>query len=149
MSAPDAGQLSKKTIRSAALRGRIGRLQGFSIPLIIASLRVLENAIYEVVGENLLALEISFVISDVQRLSNTLTLQLEAAIRAYLDMKERQLLFDSSGEWAVWSCARCCWHVSAPPSERERVLIAKAVSADFDAHDCESYARENWLRVVS
>jgi ActR/RegA family two-component response regulator len=134
----------KKSLDAAAMRGRIQLLQGYSIPLIIASLRLLENAVYEVIGENLLALDISSVISDLRQLNNILALQLQETIRAYLLCEKRQLLFDKSEMWAGWYCAGCCWNRPEPKAESDRHALAARIGAEFDAHDCEAFARENW-----
>ena len=126
------------------MRGHMRRLQGYSIPMIIASLRLLENVIYEVVGENLLALDISHVISDIRRLSNNLALQLQETARAYLSGEQRQLVFGSDGKWEGWHCASCCWNYPAPNSEVERQALAAHIHTEFEAHNCEAFARENW-----
>jgi ActR/RegA family two-component response regulator len=144
LAAPDLGDTSKKKMDSAAMRGHIQRLQAYSIPLIIASLRLLENAIYEVIGENLLALDISFVISDIRRLSDSLALQLQETAKAYLAGQERRLVFDNSGKWAGWYCAGCCWNRPEPKSESERLALAAQIDAEFNAHCCEAFAREYW-----
>jgi DNA-binding response OmpR family regulator len=144
LTSSDPDHASRKNMHSAAMRGHIRRLQGYSIPQMIASLRLLENALYEVVGENLLALDISSVISDIRRLNNSLALQLQETVRAYLAGEERRLIFDNSQKWAGWYCAGCCWNRPAPKSEGERIALAARIDAEFDAHNCEVFARENW-----
>lgn len=144
LAASDPGNTLKKSLHSAARRGHLGRLQGYSIPLIIGSLRLLENVVYEIVGENLLALDISFVISDIRQLNNNLALQLQETARAYLAGDERRLVFDNSERWAGWYCAGCCWNRPEPKSESERRALAARIDAEFDAHNCETFAREHW-----
>ena len=131
-------------MQAAAWRGHVQRMQGYSIPLVITSFRLLEDLLYEVVNENLLLLEISRVIPDIRRLNSALILQLEATIKTYLETHERRLAFDSSEKWAGWLCLRCCWNRPAPPSQLERQTMAEAIHAEFEAHDCETFARENW-----
>ncbi len=121
------GNTFKKSLDAAAMRGHIRRLQGYSIPLIIASLRLLENVVYEVIGENLLALDISFVISDLRQLNNNLALQLQETVRAYLAGEKRQLVFDKSEKWAGWYCAGCCWNRPEPKSENDRCALATRI----------------------
>ena len=144
LAASDPDNTIKKNMHSSAMRGHIRRLQGYSIPLIIASLRLLENAVYEVIGENLLALDISFIISDIRQLNNNLALNLQETVRAYLAGEERRLIFDNSEKWAGWYCASCCWNRPEPKSESERSALAARIDAEFDAHNCETFARENW-----
>ena len=144
LAASEPANTLKRSMHSATMRGHIRRLQGYSIPLIIASLRLLEDEVYQVVGENLLALDISFVISDIRRLNNNLALQLQETARAYLAGEERRLVFDSSEKWAGWYCASCCWNRPEPKSESERRALAARIDAEFDAHSCETFAREQW-----
>jgi CheY-like chemotaxis protein len=136
-----------KSMDSAAMCGHLRRLQGYSIPLIIASLRLLENVIYEVVGENLLALDISHVISDIRRLNDNLVRQLQETAKAYLSGEARRLMFDRDGKWAGWYCAACCWNRPEPKSEIERRALAAGIHSEFNAHNCESFARENWKKL--
>ena len=144
LAASDPDHATTKKMLSASMRGHIRRLQGYSIPLMIASLRILENAVYEVIGENLLALDTSFVISDIRRLRNCLALNLQETVRVYLAGEERRLIFDNSEKWAGWYCAGCCWNRPEPQSESERHALAARIDAEFDAHSCETFARENW-----
>ncbi len=131
-------------MQAAAWRGYVQRLQGYSIPLVITGFRLLEDLLYEVVNENLLLLEISQVIPDIRRLASALAFQLEATIKAYLETHERRLAFDTSDRWSGWLCLRCCWNRPAPQSPLERQAMADAILAEFEAHDCETFARENW-----
>jgi hypothetical protein len=54
------------------------------------------------------------------------------------------LIFDNSEKWAGWCCAGCCWNRPEPQSESERHALAARIDAEFDAHSCETFARENW-----
>jgi len=148
LASPGSEPTMKKILVLAAMRGHMRRLQGYSIPMIIASLRLLENVIYEVVGENLLALDISHVISDIRRLNNSLVLQLQETARAYLSGDTRRLVFDRDEKWAGWHCAGCCWNRPAPNSEVERQALAARIHAEFEAHNCEAFARESWKSMA-
>ena len=148
LASPGSEACLRKSLASATMRGHMRRLQGYSIPMIIASLRLLENVIYEVLGENLLALDISHVISDIRLLSNSLALQLQETARAHLSGETRRLVFDHDGKWAGWHCASCCWNRPAPNSEAQRQVLAAQVNAEFEAHDCEAFARENWKSMI-
>jgi DNA-binding response OmpR family regulator len=143
------GKTFGKSMHSATMRGHIQRLQGYSIPLVIASLRVLENVVYEIIGENLLALDVSFVISDIRQLNNNLALQLQETARAYEAAEERRLVFDDSEKWAGWYCAVCCWNRPQPKSESDRLALASRIESEFAAHSCEAFAREHWKKPDS
>ena len=134
--------IDERILEKAVLRGQVRRSLGYSIPLMVASIRILENAVLEVVGENLLVLEISFVISDLRRLSSCLTRQLEESIKAY-QQAGRRLVFDSSEKWRGWFCERCCWNHPEPSSDSERVALAIKINAEFDAHSCEIFTRQH------
>jgi ActR/RegA family two-component response regulator len=129
---------------SAAIGGHVRRMQGYSIPMLVATLRLLENTVYQIVDENLLALDVSYLVRDLRQFHNCLSLQLEKTIRAFLETRERRLLFESSERWTGWYCERCCWSLHAPPSESERQAAAAAVGMLFEAHNCEEFARATW-----
>jgi DNA-binding response OmpR family regulator len=71
----------------AIMRGRLRREQGYTIPLLIVNLRLLESAIYDVVNENMLALNLSFLMADLKKLNEILTLMLERTVKAYQRME--------------------------------------------------------------
>jgi len=57
---------------------------------------------------------------------------------------QRRLLFMKSKRWTGWFCERCCWNVPTPTDESLAHTVAMTISKDFDAHSCETYAREHW-----
>ena len=59
---------------------------------------------------------------------------------------ERRLVFVASSKWLGWFCERCCWHIKlgSVPTELDDSVKAQE---EFDAHDCETYAREHWKRT--
>lgn len=144
LASPDPERIVRSTMRSAAMRGQIQRLQGYSIPLVVASLRLLQSTVYDVIDENLLALDISHVIGDIRRMHNSIALQLQETVRAYLDTHERQLAFERSEHWAGWFCARCCWNRHADGFVEGDSVVASRIKAEFEEHDCEASARESW-----
>jgi hypothetical protein len=56
---------------------------------------------------------------------------------------ERRLVLVASSTWLGWFCERCCWHITldAVPTQGRHTLETQA---QFEAHDCEEYARQNW-----
>lgn len=149
LESPDPDATSGKSMQSAAMRGHIGRLQGYTIPQLVASLRFLANTIYDVVDENLLALNISFVLRDIRRLSNSLVLQLQETTGAYLQTRERRLDFERSTKWTGWVCSRCCWNRQQPAADGERAALAARINAEFNVHNCELFARESWKEILN
>jgi hypothetical protein len=57
---------------------------------------------------------------------------------------ERRLVFATSEKWSGWFCERCCWNRRLPSLLKERDPLASRIQAEFDTHDCEVFARENW-----
>jgi ActR/RegA family two-component response regulator len=149
LESPDPDATSTKSMQSAAMRGHIRRLQGYTIPQLVASLRFLANTIYDVIDESLLALDISFVLRDIRRLSNSLILQLQETTGSYLGTRERGLEFESSTKWTGWVCSRCCWNHQQSASDGERAALAASINAEFNAHDCELFARKSWKEILS
>jgi CheY-like chemotaxis protein len=57
---------------------------------------------------------------------------------------ERQLVFTASDPWKGWYCSRCCWNRREPATPEERRALAARIQQEFNAHNCEVFARENW-----
>jgi hypothetical protein len=59
---------------------------------------------------------------------------------------ERRLVFIASPTWLGWYCERCCWHIKlgTVPTATDHSIKAQE---EFDAHDCATYARENWKGI--
>jgi ActR/RegA family two-component response regulator len=142
LESPEPGPLSEEAMNSAVLRGRVRRSQGYSIPMVIASLRLLEQSLYDVVGEHLLQLDVSFILSDINRIRNQLMQELEVTVNSFLQA-ERRLAYERSGKWAGWFCERCCWNRPEPESQSDRVALALTINAEFEAHTCDGFAAEN------
>jgi ActR/RegA family two-component response regulator len=135
------GQLSEQALGSAALRGKSSRSQMCPVPMLIANLRLLQQSLYEVIGENLLQLDLSHLIGDINRLNTALLLELEETVHSYLQA-ERRLSFESSQNWTGWFCERCCWNRPQPDSETARAALAATILAEFEAHRCNPFAHQ-------
>jgi ActR/RegA family two-component response regulator len=81
--------LSPGVIRAAELRGEKRYRQGYTIPMLATGARLLETAIYDVIHENLLSINLSYFVFDLKRLNETLGLQLELALQSYLNAERR------------------------------------------------------------
>jgi ActR/RegA family two-component response regulator len=69
---------------AAAEHGRARYRQGYSIPLMIEDARLLLDAIYEVIQDNLLSLDLSHLISDLRRMDDSVDTELKIAIETYI-----------------------------------------------------------------
>jgi DNA-binding response OmpR family regulator len=77
--------LSVKTTDAARAHGLLRRDQGFTVPLLVRETRILENTISRCVQSNLLAIEISHLLSDLISVHQTIQIQLEHSVSAFLD----------------------------------------------------------------
>src|SRR5664280_1089744 len=73
------------TIDAAELRGAKRYQFGYTSPLLATHVRLLERAIYDVIHEQLLSLNLSYFMFDLKRLNDSLGVQLEHSLKAFLD----------------------------------------------------------------
>jgi ActR/RegA family two-component response regulator len=76
------------TDRSAAREhGAVRRKQGYTVPLLIREARLLHDAIARCVQDNLLAVQISYLISDLISVHRTKQVLLEESVAAFLEAR--------------------------------------------------------------
>ena len=73
------------TIDAAELRGAKRYQFGYTSPLLATHVRLMERAIYDVIHEHLLSLNLSYFMFDLKRLNDSLGVQLEHSLKAFLD----------------------------------------------------------------
>ena len=84
----ETGQkLSAKAVNAAQRHGSARFQQGSSIPSMIREARLLHEVISLIVQENLLAVEVSFLITDIMQIGETIQAFLEESIRSFLDAR--------------------------------------------------------------
>jgi ActR/RegA family two-component response regulator len=83
---PQSG-LSDDARQMAAAHGRTRRDQGYTLPMIVDDIRLIEQAIYDLVQQNLLELDLSYLIADLRRLNDSLEDKLQESLYAYLEEK--------------------------------------------------------------
>jgi DNA-binding response OmpR family regulator len=81
------GKFSDSAWKAASDHGHARFRQGYSIPAMIREARILQEAIGQVVQENLLGADVSSVIPQVMTVGATIQTYLEAAIRAYVSAR--------------------------------------------------------------
>jgi DNA-binding response OmpR family regulator len=81
-------QVTDAAIQSAEMRGLERYHQGYTLPLLVTYLRLVEQAIYEVIHEHLLSLNLSYFMFDLKRLNASLSIQLEHTLVAFLDAEQ-------------------------------------------------------------
>ena len=82
----DDGEL---LLRSARLRGETRYKQGCPLDLMIQNERLIEQVINNVVYENLMRLNLSYLLLDLERMGDALLLQLQESVRTYVQTAER------------------------------------------------------------
>jgi CheY-like chemotaxis protein len=85
----ECGQEPPEIIHSAKMRGFKQYRLGYTIPLLAAHTRFVEQAIYEVIHEHMRSLNLSYFMFDLKRLNNSLGVQLEHTQLAFLNVEER------------------------------------------------------------
>ena len=71
------------------MRGVKRYQQGYTIPLLAAHVRLLEQAIYDVIHEHMRSLNLSYFMFDLKRLNASLGIQLEHTQLAFLSVEQR------------------------------------------------------------
>ena len=83
------GQEPPEIVHSAKMRGFKQYRLGYTIPLVAAHIRFLEQAIYEVLHEHMRSLNLSYFMFELKRLNASLGIQLEHTQLAFLSVAER------------------------------------------------------------
>jgi len=82
-------EASRKTLKAAAKHGNTRREQRYTVPMVLEEGRVLARVISRMVQHNLLAVEISSLISDLFQVEDSLSVQVNESVRAYLESEKR------------------------------------------------------------
>lgn len=77
-------KISAKGLHSAQRHGTARFQQGSSIPSVIRESRILHDVVSRIVQENLLAVDISLLITDIMAIGETMQAYLEESIRSFL-----------------------------------------------------------------
>jgi len=82
-------RVAEEMIQSAVARGVKRYQQGYTVPQVAGYMRLLERAIFDVIHEHMLSLNLSYFMFDLKRLNDSLGIQLEQTLMAYLDVERR------------------------------------------------------------
>lgn len=82
-------EAAAEAIQNAKMRGIKRYRQGYTIPLLATHVRLLEQAIYDVIHENMRSLNLSNFMIDLKRLNANLGIQLEHTQLAFLNVEQR------------------------------------------------------------
>jgi response regulator RpfG family c-di-GMP phosphodiesterase len=81
-----SAEMLQSTLHGAEQRGRKRYQLGYTAPLLAAHVRILERAIYDVIHKNLSSVNLSFFMFELKQLNESLAIQLEHTLRAYLEV---------------------------------------------------------------
>jgi len=85
----DPNKACAETVRIGVQWAKVRYHQGYSIPLLIKHMRLLESAIFDVAGENLLSLNLSYFLTDLKRVNQTLFLLLENLMKVFQELDQK------------------------------------------------------------
>ena len=80
---------SRKALKASAKHGIERRKQGYSIPMLLEEGRVLRRVVFNTVQRNLLAMEISMLLTDLAQSEESICVQMNESVRAYLGAQRR------------------------------------------------------------
>ena len=86
-------QLTQEDTDASQLHGRMRRQQGYSIPLVVREAKILLRAIADCVQENLLAIQVSYLIPDMINVWETVATELEISVKSFVPAR-------SDSRWA-------------------------------------------------
>ena len=85
----EPGQVTDDAIQNAKAHGVKRYQQGYTIPLLVVHVRFVEQAIYDVIHEHMLSLNLSYFMFDLKRLNASLSIQLEHMLQAFMSAEQR------------------------------------------------------------
>jgi hypothetical protein len=80
---------SEVLLRSARLRGETRQKQHYSLGLMVERKRIFSQVINNVIYENLLSLNLSYLLLDLNKLNDAVLLQLKESIESYLQAERK------------------------------------------------------------
>lgn len=81
---------SEPLLRSARLRGQLRHSQHYSLRLMVKKQRLIAEVINNLVYENLLSVNLSFLLLDLNKLNDAVLLQLEESIESFLQAGQQK-----------------------------------------------------------
>lgn len=77
-------QLTPEDTDAAKLHGAVRRKQGYSIPLVVREAKILLRVLADCVQQNLLAIQVSYLIPDMVNVWETVASELEISVKAFV-----------------------------------------------------------------
>jgi hypothetical protein len=87
------GRSTREKGKAAAARhGKLRYSQGYSVPMLIAEARLLQDVLAECVRRNLVVIDMTHLVSDLMNMWDTITTELEESARAFMNELEGRSL---------------------------------------------------------
>lgn len=77
-----------RVVQAAARHGNLRHAQGYTIPMIVEDIRVIDEAVYETLQDHLISLDLSNLIPDLKRVNRFLECNLRESLRAYVSQEK-------------------------------------------------------------
>jgi ActR/RegA family two-component response regulator len=84
----DSRSQQATSLPAAAKTGKARHVQQYPIALLAVNARLLQGVIYEIIHENLLLINLSYLMPDLKRLNEILSLQSEEIVRQFLESEK-------------------------------------------------------------
>jgi ActR/RegA family two-component response regulator len=91
-------QVTSEDIADAQMHGQTRRKQGYSIPLVVREAKILLRSIAACVQQNLLAIQVSYLIPDMVNVWETVATELEISVKAFIESSSDS---QASGDYSV------------------------------------------------
>jgi len=78
---------TERALRAGALHGEVRREQGYSLEMLVEDTRILEGAIYSLLQDNLLTIDLSTLVPDLKRVNGSLDAHLRESLKAFITSK--------------------------------------------------------------
>ena len=89
-------QLTSEDTDAAQLHGTVRHKQGYSIPLVVREAKILLSVLAQCVQQNLLAIQVSYLIPDMVNVWETVVTELEISVKAFVDGSSDSRVLDRS-----------------------------------------------------
>jgi ActR/RegA family two-component response regulator len=82
--ATGSDKLGPNVTRAAIAHGERRRSQGYVLPMVMNEARILRNALYECLQQNLLGIDISYLLPDMAKVNETLDTLVELSLQSFI-----------------------------------------------------------------
>jgi YesN/AraC family two-component response regulator len=89
LESPRNAQVERASLQAACWQGQTRLHQGYSIPMLASDIRLLQRSIDDIIEENLMSADLSYLMFDLKRLHESLAIQLAETLSSYVQAQGR------------------------------------------------------------